>query len=228
MKKGIIFIVIGTFLFIIGLGLSTEDSTFYALLYIIGGFSCGAYGFYNVFNNLGYKDDSNIQNVQDLSRQYSNAVKKLTDTLQTINSSYMLNLPSSTINQIALSDNPFLELSKHIPSGYPSVPNFCFYMATKCEEIIAEFKLPEQKSVELYNYCLECISEVSEVFTEEEIIALANSYAEDLPAEFMFLSTKINYETTALGLIADHAISNADGELIKKINEYRRKRGYIQ
>lgn len=228
MKKGIVFILIGTLLFIIGLGLSSEDSYFWSVIYLIGGFSCGAYGFYNIFCSLGSNDNSHVRNKEELYFQYSDAVKKLKQTLQTINSSYMLNLSDSTISEIASSDNPLQSLSGHIPSGYPSVANFCFYMATKCEEIIAEFKISEQKSAELYSYCLECISATSDDFTDEDIINIANAYAKDLPAEFSFLSDKVNYENSALGLIADYAVSNSDGELIKSINSYRRKRGYIQ
>ncbi len=228
MKKGSILILVGVSLFIMGMVLFTRDATLGAWIHIIGAFICMVFGFCYAFCSRTSKNNSSNPKEQELSAQYSNALNKLIETIQMINSSYMLNLPPSTMNKIASSSNPLLEMSKYVTAGYPSVPNFCFYMATKCEEIIFELDIPEEKSAELYSYCLESLSATSEGFSEKDIIDITKSYAENLPAELSFLSDKVNYETSALGLIANYAISKADGVLIKKINEHRKKRGYIQ
>lgn len=219
MALGIVLICVALFLFVFS-SLFWEGS-----LSLFGGLLANLGIILFVVGIVAIIDDRRKQaKIHEDDRALKNLARKLKD----LSDSYMLNLSNSTIDQIVSSEDIFLEFSKYVPYGYPSVSTFCFNMATKCEEIVNKLKPSDFKAGVVYNHCMEYISSASKVLTEEDIMNIAAEYSADLPEELRCLSSKINYETSALSIIAEYAISVADGELISKINDYRKKRGFIK
>jgi hypothetical protein len=224
-SKGAIYLFAGVFLIMLGLTLTSTDNTGFGISCIITAIVLSLIGIYHLTNNETFSfTNEQKQDIAALNR----AVDEMYKSIKDLTDAYMLNIPDEAIKKLIFSDNRFTDFARYIPTSYPNVPAFCFNMITKCEELINKMQLPVAVSTPLYEHCLQAIGEMSTVLTDQDIIDLAEDYAKELPPELFCLHTQINYETSALGIIGDYALSKADSYLIGKINEYRRSRGFIK
>ena len=168
--------------------------------------------------------------IDDIRKQSkANAVVNETKNLfSELANSYMFSIPDKAISEIICSDDPYLAFSKYVPCGRPTVQDFCTNLTTQFERLVDKMQVPDSNIGPLYNHVFKEISLMRETLSDDDIKTISLKQAEKLPKELTCLTDMINYESAALGIIAEYAISTSNGVLIKKVNEYRRKRGYIQ
>ena len=164
--------------------------------------------------------------------EYNRQRTEIAKELQVINFSHMLGLPNLTQEKYTLSaedaivhaHNPLNAFKSHIKPGKPSVAEFCLCMETMFNQLTEEMQFSESDKNDVY---AELIPMLICGTTVELIEQILQSYAVTIPPSMKFLKNKINYELVTLGHIMQYGIDQQRSDICEKVNEHRRKRGYI-
>lgn len=227
MKKGLIYLAIGTYVLILGLGLFTEYEIFWGIVFVIVSAVCLFIAFRKIIDfiyDMKLKKEWKKGNTF-FDEEYNYVQRKLINALKKINYSYMLELSDEKIEKIANADNAMLALKKAISHKLPTIAEFCLNSETMFNLLVDNLNLPEEQKNDIYQYFLPTL--IYDI-NEEVIQGIAATYSENLSADIVFLKNKIPYELVCLGFIMNYALENSDEELEEKVNDYRRSQGYIE
>lgn len=169
-------------------------------------------------------DNSSTSNYKNIEKKYNHALGNLINQMSKINHDYALGLTEVDLLEIAGTDHPFDIIAAKITLGYPTVPDFLHNTNHMITLLSEEMNLSVEQCAKV---TFHFIHELTPSVTNEAIQEIADNFSAQLSPEFYFLKNKINYELSTLGMIMGVAQRNGDYNLQQKVQNLRKKRGYI-
>ena len=193
-------------------------------------FFCG--GIYHLVKSAQInKEYRAYANAKLLNAEMLKVKKDLVDDFHQLSISYMLGIDYCDLKDAIMNGNiedALAIFNGMIPPDAPTVEDFCGNLAEKCGVIVEEIHLSKEKFEAITLYVLQIVDEMDATFTDEHIAQTAAEFAKYIPKELSNLHNKVNYDLAALGFIMSYAQEMHDDYIAIKVNEIRKKRGYIE